>query len=194
MSQHTHGPVKENVESHPVKLAITLAVGAGILIVGIMLLANFAVGTHNVGSESGSAMSSEETAKRIAPVARLVVDPSQAPAPSAAPASANSAKAAPVVAVAIPAAAAPAAAKVDGKETFMQACNACHGLGVAGAPKLGDKTAWTARIAQGSAALYDHAIKGYQGKAGVMPAKGGNATLGDANVKAAVDYMVSQAK
>ncbi|HET9338802.1 MAG TPA: c-type cytochrome, partial [Casimicrobiaceae bacterium] len=73
-------------------------------------------------------------------------------------------------------------------------CIACHGAGVAGAPKLGDKAAWAPRLAQGAATLHDHAIKGFQGKAGVMPPKGGNAALSDADVKAAVDFMAAAAK
>jgi cytochrome c5 len=92
------------------------------------------------------------------------------------------------------AAATPAAAAADGKVTYSRTCSVCHATGVAGAPKFGDKAAWAPRIAQGSAILHDHAIKGYQGKAGMMPAKGGNTALGDADVKAAADYMVSQAK
>jgi cytochrome c5 len=65
---------------------------------------------------------------------------------------------------------------------------------VAGAPKLGDKAAWGPRIAQGIDTLYTHSIKGFQGKAGMMPPKGGNMALSDADVKAAVDYMVAQSK
>ncbi len=61
-----------------------------------------------------------------------------------------------------------------------------------GAPKLADKAAWAPRIAQGKDTLYKHAIGGYQGKAGVMPAKGGS-QASDEEVKAAVDYMVSKA-
>lgn len=94
-------------------------------------------------------------------------------------------------------AAAPAAAAggaVDGKGTYQSACFACHGTGAAGAPKVGDKGAWSARIAQGKATLYEHAIKGFQGKAGFMPAKGGNAALSDDAVKAAVDFMVGESK
>src|SRR3990170_5497381 len=88
----------------------------------------------------------------------------------------------------------PAAQAADGKGTYDKACMACHAAGVAGAPKLGDKAAWKDRIAQGNDTLYTHAIKGYQGKKGFMPAKGGNAALADADVKAAVDFMVGQAK
>lgn len=81
-----------------------------------------------------------------------------------------------------------------GQTVYNQTCAACHGMGVAGAPKFGDKAAWAPRIAQGTDTLHTHAIKGYQGKSGLMPAKGGNASLPDADVKAAVDYMVSHAK
>lgn len=107
------------------------------------------------------------------------------------------AAAAPVVAAAPVASApvaGPAVASTDtGKKAYDTACIACHGAGIAGAPKLGDKAAWSARIGQGASVLYDHAIKGFQGKAGVMPPKGGSA-LPDADVKAAVDYMVAAVK
>lgn len=78
--------------------------------------------------------------------------------------------------------------------TYKAACVACHGSGAAGAPKVGDKAAWKDRIAQGNDTLYQHAIKGFQGKKGFMPAKGGRADLSDDAVKKAVDYMVAQSK
>ena len=81
-----------------------------------------------------------------------------------------------------------------GEKTYKMACFACHGTGAAGSPKLGDKAAWTPRIAQGNAALHDHALKGYKGKTGYMPPKGGRADISDADVKAAVDYIVSSSK
>ena len=82
----------------------------------------------------------------------------------------------------------------SGDEAFQQVCSACHGAGIAGAPKAGDKAAWGPRIAKGKDALYDHALKGFQGSSGVMPAKGGRADLPDELVKAAVDHMVDMAK
>ena len=80
-----------------------------------------------------------------------------------------------------------------GKALFNSTCTACHGAGIAGAPKFGDKAAWAPRIAQGTNTLYQHAIKGFQGEFGTMPPKGGS-TAPDADVKAAVDYMVAAAK
>ena len=92
------------------------------------------------------------------------------------------------------AAAAVGAADDKGKKIYDASCMACHAAGVAGAPKLGDKANWAPRIAQGADTMYTHAIKGFQGKAGMMPPKGGNMSLKDDDVKAAVDYMVSQNK
>jgi cytochrome c5 len=78
----------------------------------------------------------------------------------------------------------------SGKEVYESTCAACHGTGAAGAPKLGDKAAWAPRVATGAAAMQAAALKGK----GVMPAKGGNAGLSDAEVIAAVDFMVAQSK
>ncbi|MFO1321231.1 MAG: cytochrome c oxidase subunit II [Burkholderiales bacterium] len=99
----------------------------------------------------------------------------------------------PVEAPAADAAAAPAAVAagpVDGKKTYEGLCSACHAAGIAGAPKVGDKGAWAARIAQGPAVLYGSALKGKN----AMPAKGGNPALSDAEIKAAVDHMVGLSK
>ncbi len=82
----------------------------------------------------------------------------------------------------------------SGDQVYNMACTACHTAGIAGAPKVGDPDAWSARIAQGMEVLYDHAIKGYQGDAGIMPAKGGITSLSDAEVQAAVDQMVAQSQ
>lgn len=102
-----------------------------------------------------------------------------APAPAAAPAPA-------------PAAPAPVAENTIGKSTFNKTCALCHAAGTAGAPKPGDKADWGPRIAQGKDTLYKHALEGYTGAKGVMPARGGSTTLSDDQVKAAVDYMVGR--
>jgi cytochrome c5 len=83
---------------------------------------------------------------------------------------------------------------LPGEEVYKTACVACHGAGVAGAPKFGDAAAWKPRIAQGADTLHKHAIQGYQGPAGFMPPKGGAAQLSDKSVMNAVDYMVQAAK
>lgn len=90
--------------------------------------------------------------------------------------------------------AAMAAIPKDGAQVFQQTCSACHGAGIAGAPKAGDHAAWAPRIAKGKAVLYEHALQGFQGSSGVMPAKGGRADLPDDLIKAAVDHMVGMAQ
>ncbi len=85
-------------------------------------------------------------------------------------------------------------AAVDGQKVYQSACIACHGAGVAGAPMVGNAATWADRIAAGNESLYANAIDGLVGSSGVMPAKGGNPTLSDAEVKAAVDHMVSQSQ
>ena len=105
---------------------------------------------------------------------------------AAAPAAATPAAAAPAPVVA--AAAAPAAA--SGKAIYDASCVACHAAGVANAPKLGDKAAWAPRVKTGMDALYTSVIKGK----GAMPPKGTAMSASDADIKAAVDYMVATVK
>src|ERR1700693_3146851 len=83
-----------------------------------------------------------------------------------------------------------AAMPKNGTELFEQTCKACHGQGIGGAPKAGDKAAWAPRIAQGKATLYEHALKGFHGSAGLMPPQGGRPDAPDDLVKQAVDHMV----
>jgi len=179
--QH-HDPIQDNIDAHPGKLAMGVAIGAVALIVGILLLVQLAEHAYASRSQKGDpAMSDAAVTKRIAPVAQFSVDPN---APAAAPAAPATVAAAP------PAAPAKVAARGAGKATYDTVCHVCHAAGVAGAPKLGDKAAWAPRIKEGVAQLHANAIKG---KA-AMPPKGGNPSLSDADVSAAVDYMVSAAK
>ena len=135
-----------------------------------------------VGGSANSEMSEAETTKRdaeiearIAPVGEITVGQ--------------------VAAVTAPAAG-PAAdtAAVSGESVYTANCAACHAAGVAGAPKFGDTAAWADRIGQELEGIYGRAINGYQGKAGYMPPKGGNASLSDDAVKAAVDHMLQAAR
>jgi cytochrome c5 len=82
----------------------------------------------------------------------------------------------------------------DGTELYAAVCKTCHETGLAGAPKTGDKAAWGPRLAKGKALLYDHALKGFNGQAGAMPAKGGRTDLGDALIQQGVDYLISKAQ
>lgn len=90
----------------------------------------------------------------------------------------------------------PAVADLDldqGAGTYARACQACHAAGLAGAPKIDDAEEWTRRAEQGWPILVNHAVNGYQGEAGYMPAKGGQVQLSDAAVAAAVVYMLKSA-
>jgi cytochrome c5 len=135
-------------------------------------------------------------AEPAAPAAPAATAAASTPAamPAAAAAAAPTAEAAPAattVAAAAPAAAAPAtaAAASAGEALYKTACMACHAAGVANAPKLGDKAAWAPRLAQGTPALLQSVVKGK----GAMPPKGGSAAS-EAELKAAVDYMVASVK
>jgi cytochrome c5 len=145
--------------------------------IGLMVLAGLISDRTSKRSQDEDPRKVEETLARIAPVGRVAVAGQD-----------NSALA--------PPAAAPTAAAVDlpGEQVYQQVCTACHGAGVAGAPKTGDKAAWAPRIAQGIDLLHKHALEGFQGKAGFMPPKGGRTDLSDQSLMNAVDYLVSQAK
>ena len=136
--------------------------------------------------------------KAPAPAAAASAAASEATAPVAAaspaaaasvadvkPAAGESSASAPVAA----APAAPALSADAGKKLYEQACVACHAAGVAGAPKLGDKGAWQPRLAQGVDSLTAHVIAGK----GAMPPRGAS-TATDAELHAAVEYMVGASK
>lgn len=146
-----------------------------ITIMTVLLLAQF-FSSGILTDKNGYGTSDKDVARRLKPVGEFVVADAlqvEAAATDTTPSTA-------------PAVIAPA----DPATIYTASCAACHAAGVAGAPKLGDKAAWTARIKAGNNALYDSALKGKN----AMPPKGGNASLAEAEVKAVVDYMVSQSK
>lgn len=117
-----------------------------------------------------------------------------APKQAAQPQVQAQAPAAPAPATAAPAPAPQAAAKPaaggNGKAVYDKVCSVCHAQAVAGAPKPGDKAAWGPRIQQGMDTLVQSVVKGK----GAMPPKAGNPALTDAEIRAAVDFLVSQSK
>lgn len=142
----------------------------GLVVFSVVIFGISQVMTGGFYGNDKSGMSDDSAvAERIAPVAK-VMEAGSAPAADAAP------------------------VKQSGKDVYASACFACHGTGAAGAPKLGDKAAWSARIAQGMDTVNKHAIKGFTGSKGVMPPKGGNAALSDDAVIAAVEYIVAESK
>lgn len=180
-----------HIEDHsaPVKtprqVVILLVLAFAVPVLLIVMVSQLVTSGMEVGKGS-PAMSDEAIASRLKPVGEVVVDPN-APKPEPAAPAAVAAVPAPTPA---PAGTAPAAGAGKGKSIYDANCAACHAAGVAGAPKAGDKAAWAPRIKSGLDGLYTSALKGKN----AMPPKGGNLSLSDADVKAAVDYLVGLAK
>jgi cytochrome c5 len=152
-----------------------------------------------MGAQGGGDFSDVEIGRAVVHMANAAGAKFAVPQPAAAPAAATAAApaaaaAAPApVAAAAPAAAAPVAAAPaagNGEGLYKQACAVCHAAGVAGAPKFGDKAGWSARVGQGADALTASVIKGK----GAMPPKGGAAAASDADIKAAVQFMLASVK
>jgi len=96
--------------------------------------------------------------------------------------------------VVTPAEPAPVATAMSGPQVYNSACLACHGTGIGGAPVVGDEAQWAPRLAQGIDVVKQHALKGFAGATGYMPEKGGRLDLSDAEIEAAVDYMVGESR
>jgi cytochrome c5 len=170
-----------HVEEHssliktPQQLIVVVVLAFVMPVIGILMIASFATGGLKVSRDSPQAV-----AQRLKPVGDAVVG--EVPPELAAT---GGAKPAPTNAIQIAAAGGADA----GKKLYDTVCSACHAAGIAGAPKTADKAAWKPRIARGKDALYNSALHGKN----AMPPKGG-ASAPDADVKAAVDYLVSQSK
>jgi len=135
--------------------------------VPVVVICYFLSGLHSI-SAAADKMTKEAISERLQPVAYLAV---------AAPTQAAGAGA--------------TATLKTGKAVYEETCSACHGEGIAGAPKVGDKKAWQGRIAQGFDTLVKHAIDGFTGKSGMMPPKGGGSAE-DVEVARAVAYMADK--
>ena len=166
---------------HDRKFFDTFMLVLGILLgitIALIILARVIAGNTSGRHKQEDPVFVQEVLARIAPVANVAVAGQDNSALAAAPAAQAAAPAAP-------------AADLPGETVYGQACVACHGAGIAGAPKFGDKAAWAPRIAQGPDTLHKHALEGFQGKNGLMPPKGGRTDLSDQSVINAVDYMVA---
>jgi len=141
-------------------------VKAKLIMSGLVAL-GFMAGTSSVYAQDDAAR--DAIAERLAPVGQLCLQ-GQDCGTAAAPAGDS----------------ASSGGDIDGEGIYGNVCSACHESGAAGAPIRGDEEAWAERTEQGFATLLDHAINGI----GAMPAKGGNASLSDEEVEAAVAYMV----
>jgi len=160
------GKPRESLIKTPKQLVTVLVLAFVAPIIVIVLFAQLATSGRTYDED---ARSPEAIAKRIKPVAEV-----------------NLGAAGP----AVPGSAVQAAAKADGRKVYESTCMACHGAGVANAPKFGDKKAWAMHLMHGTEHVYENALKGK----GAMPPKGGNLTLSEAEVKAAVDYMLAAVK
>jgi cytochrome c5 len=174
-----------HVEDHtslvqtPQQLLVAVLLAFLVPILSIVMIVQMVTGGMRV--DRGSAlMSDEAVAQRLKPVGYVAMA-DDAPAPATLTASAPAAG---------PSGPAATSTKVDGSKVYQTVCAICHSTGLMGSPKFGDNVAWKPRIAAGLATLHEHALKGIR----TMPAKGGNASLSDAEVSAAVDYMVGHSK
>jgi cytochrome c5 len=168
------------------------------------LVASALKGKGAMAPQGGGDFSDTEIARAVAYMANAAGGKFAEPAAPAAAGTAAAADAPPATAAApAPATPAPAAetaatapaapvavASANGEALYKQACQVCHAAGVAGAPKLGDKAAWSARLPAGMEALYNSVAKGK----GAMPPRGGAAQASDADLLAAVEYMVATVK
>ncbi|MGH8729005.1 MAG: c-type cytochrome [Burkholderiales bacterium] len=191
----------------PKQFVILIVVAFAAPVLFFFMLATLMTSGFHLDMRS-SAMSPEAVAERLKPVGQVVVaeggvktekagenganarapqaPASSAPAKEPAPPSSSASQ----QALAKPTQSTADAKGADGKSVYDATCAACHATGLAEAPKTGDKAQWAPRIAAGMDALYASVLNGK----GVMPAKGGNPALSEAQVKAAVDYLVSLAQ
>jgi cytochrome c5 len=172
---------KQEAEKHDAQFINVFSLVLGILIAITVLIFAFARSvagrTQDVEVYDDSAYVAS-VQQRTAPFAReAVAGQNNAALKIEAPAGAG-----PTVALAVP---------KNGQELFDQVCKTCHGPGLVGAPKAGDRPAWASAIAEGKPMLYQHALNGFTGTTGTMPPKGGRTDLPDALVRQGVDYMLS---
>lgn len=155
---------------------------AALVLLALVLIA-FAHYLHGTLPPEVSPLAEARVQQRLQPAAAVYAGDTGAAAMAAAAEAARSAAASQVA----------YEGTLDGSVIYNNLCSACHGSGAAGAPKL-EKALWAPRLAQGKDTLVSHAVDGYQGAAGVMPARGGNPALSDEQVRATVAWMIENLK
>jgi cytochrome c5 len=170
-----HDPHQSFIKT-PKQLVVVILLAFLVPIIGIILLVQLVLSGARPDPQ---ALAPEAVERRIQPVARLEFGPPEGVKPAAA---------APAKPAAAAAAGKPGAA--DGKVVYDKVCVACHQVSVAGSPRMGDKEAWAPRIKTGTDSLLQAVIKGK----GAMPPRAGNPALSDAEIRAAVEFMVGQSK
>ena len=153
--------------SHEDKAVMSTFIGvlAGLVVIAVLFYAVANLVTSELVDEDHDGRMQAKIEENIRPVGQVNVGSVPASAPAAA-----------------------AAAPRSGDEVYNSACAACHASGVAGAPKLGDQGAWGARASKGVDALLSSVVNGLN----AMPPKGGCATCSDAELKGAIEHMLSQ--
>ena len=182
MSEEVHVEDHSSLIKTPQQLIIVIVLSFLIPVVGIIMIASYVTGGLKVDGKA-SESSAAAVAERLKPVGTVVIG--DVPAQQAAAPATSGVKSSGGEPVKTAAAGGPGA----GKKLYDTVCMVCHAAGIAGAPKTGDKAAWKPRIATGKEALYNSALHGKN----AMPPKGGSSAA-DADVKAAVDYLVGLAK
>lgn len=152
--------------------------GLIVVTVALIFIARYMAGNTQLQWVQTQPETEQQVLDRIAPIGRVALpgDDEQLAAAAATPT------------------VAPVAEKLTGPQVYNAACLACHGAGIAGAPRMGEAGDWTARLAQGMDVIYRHSLEGFTGSAGYMPPKGGRADLSDEEIMAAVDFMIAESR
>ncbi len=162
---HPQNSIEHHVVEHhspirtPTQLIVVVVLSFVVPVIALIMIAAVIVGTPNT-SASNPALSDAAVAQRIQPVGQFVAADSSAVGGGAR----------------------------SGEDVTKGACIACHGAGVLGAPKIGDKAAWGKLISQGLDKLTASAIKGVK----QMPPRGGDTSLSDLDISRAIVYMANQ--
>jgi cytochrome c5 len=158
MSENAHAGEHESPIKTPKQLIIVILLAFLVPIIGILMIASYITNQRTVDTAS-PAMAPDAVAKRLKPVGEVTLIDASAPKVAR-----------------------------SGEETYKTTCSACHGTGVAGAPKVGDAAAWAPHLKDGQKHVVEMAIKGNK----AMPPRGGNPDLSDLDVERAVVHMVNQ--